>query len=396
MPRADIFHHLRRSPRLAVLLASLLIACMASSVAHAAAATADSVQLQPAQVQKLGVQTLRPQPAGDAGRIVLQGQVMLPPQLLRMVSATVAGMVEQVAVSKGDVVKAGQPLMSLHAPELLNWQREFREAGLQLKLAQQTASRDEALLAEGLIPASRAQTSQNQLQMAQAVRNEREQLLRMAGSKADGSLHGRLTLTAPGQGRVLDVLVQPGQRVDAGAPLLKFASAGALSIEGLAPAHLARQLKVGDVVRVEGCEQPARLVSINAQLDNATQMQALRAQWPQANDCALPQQRVQLTVALSPAAQAGQGSARWLVPASAVLSHEGQSIMFVRHGERYDVQLVKIVSASPAPNEAATAANAANWRQIELLKPVRLGAGDEVVVQGTVALKGLLQGLGAP
>lgn len=376
-------------PRL--LLQALVLAGMSSYMYPSdAASTADTshvLDLKPAQVQSLGIRATRVLPAGDAGRVTLQGQVTLPPALMRVISVPVAALVEQVHASKGDAVKPGQALVSLNAPQIVEWQREYQQATLHLKLAQQTARRDEALLADGIIAGARAQASQAQLQIAQATVRERGQLLQMAGVKPHGGLSGNVTLSAPGRGTVIDMLVQPGQRVDAGAPVLKFASEGALAIDLQAPAAVAHRLRKGDLVRISGCAMPATLVSINTELDPGSQTLALRAKWPQANDCALPQQRVQAEVALSP--DNTNQATSWLVPATAVLRHDGQDIVFVQRGTRYQAVAVGVVS-----QQAASGAQAAQTH-ITPIAPAQFKTDELVVSQGTVALKGVLQGLGA-
>jgi membrane fusion protein, heavy metal efflux system len=384
MPSAHSF------PRLvlqALVLAGMSSYMYPSDAAPEAANSSHTLTLKPAQIQSLGIRATRVLPAGDAGRVTLQGQVTLPPALMRVISVPVAALVEQVHASKGDAVKPGQALVTLNAPQIVEWQREYQQATLQLKLAQQTAQRDEALLADGIIAGSRAQASQAQLQIAQATVRERGQLLQMAGVKPHGGLSGSVMLSAPGRGTVIDMLVQPGQRVDAGAPVLKFASEGALAVDLQAPVPVARRLRKGDLVRISGCAMPATLVSINTELDPGSQTLALRAQWPQANDCALPQQRVQAEVALSP--DSANQTTSWLVPATAVLRHDGQDIVFVQRGTRYQAVAVRVVS-----QQAASGAQAAQT-QITPIAPAQFKTDELVVSQGTAALKGVLQGLGA-
>ena len=360
--------------------------------AMAPAAAEPLLALQAAQADKLGLRTAKLQAATDTGRVTLQGQITLPPQLLRVVSAPAAGLIEQVHVAKGDAVAAKRPLLSLHAPQLVEWQREHRQAVLQEQLARQTAQRDQSLQAEGIVSSARAQASQNQWLMAQAAVNERAQLLQMAGTRPDasGGLSGRVALSAPSKGTVVEMLVEPGQRVEAGAPLLKFASAGALWIDLKATPEVARRLRVGDEVRVNGCAMPARLSAINPQLDSGNQTLSLRAQWPQANDCAWPQQQVQAEVVLSQRNTPTSQSQRWLVPAAAVLKHEGQDTVFVQRPGGFMGVSVKVLG------QQTQAGQNTSWLQLQPIKPDALTAQDAVVVQGAVALKGLAQGLGAP
>jgi len=367
------------------------------SLAATAPASAEPLlALQAAQADKLGLRTAKLQAATDTGRVTLQGQITLPPQLLRVVSAPAAGLIEQVHVAKGDAVAAKRPLVSLHAPQLVEWQREHRQAVLQEQLARQTAQRDQSLQAEGIVSSARSQASHNQWLIAQAAVKERAQLLQMAGTQPDtsGGLSGRVALSAPAKGTVVEMLVEPGQRVEAGAPLLKFASAGALWIDLKATAEVARRLQVGDEVRINGCAMPARLSAINPQLDSSNQTLSLRAQWPQANDCAWPQQQVQAEVVLSQRDTPASQSQRWLVPASAVLKHEGQDTVFVQRPGGFMGVSVKVLGQQT--QATTTQGQSSSWLQLQPVKADGLKAQDKVVVQGAVALKGLAQGLGAP
>ncbi len=370
------------------LTAAIVVACSAPlftlpQAARAQVAPPGPLQLKPEQIKKLGIQLQAVAPAAAQGRLQLQGLVVLPPHLVRVMSAPVAALVEQVQVSKGERLRAGQPLLKLQAPQVLEWQRDHQQALLQRTLARQTAERDAALLAEGIVPASRAQASQAQLKMAEALVQERSQQLQAAGVTPQARLTGQVAVAAPAASTVVEVLVQAGQRVDAGAPLMTVAAAGALDLEMQATVDEARQLAVGDEVSVAGCATPARISAINTRVEDAGQTVAVRARWPQAQPCVWPQQRVPADVALH------GGAGAWRVPAAAVVRHEGEDWVFVRRQPGQFQPVSVRVTASPA-GAAGSAAVLVTPRTAG-----RLQAQDQVVSQGAVALKGMLQGLGA-
>lgn len=377
-----------RSPLNARMFAVLILGLSPAALFAQPVEQTHVITLNSKQVKSLDIKTQPVAAATDMGRAILQGKVAYPAALIRVISTPVAALVEQVLVAKGDDVKNGQSLVTLNAPQIVEWQREYRQAALQLKLAQQTADRDQALLAEGLIPAARAQASNAQLQLAQATERERAQLLRTAGVKPNNQLSGRAMLSAPGHGTVVDMLVQPGQRIDIGMPVLKFATEGALAIELQAAPDVARKLTKGDLVRIQGCDVPAKLVSINSELDPGSQTVSLRALWTQANDCALPQQRVQAEVIFSRQSRSN-ASASFVVPSGSVLRHGGKDIVFVQRGNSFQATVVSVISQQAAQGQQAA------QTQISPVMPTSIKAGDLVVTQGAVALKGAIQGMGA-
>lgn len=331
--------------------------------------------VQPEQARALQLQTAAPVPATAGGQLTLQGQAQWPPAALRVLSAPVEALVEQVQVGVGDAVAARRVLVKLNSPALVSAQREYRQAQLQVDQARSVAERDARLLDEGLIPAQRAQASQHHLAGVEAALRERQQLLQLAGAAPDASLSGRIHVSAPAAGRVTEVLVQPGQRVSAGTPLLSLAQPGPLWLVLQAPVDVAAQLKPGDAVRAAGCDVPARIETLGAQVEGASQMRVVRAVWARAPACVLPGQRLAVSVTLS-ASHSG-----WWVPAAALVRQDGKDQVYLQRAAGYEAVPVQRV------------AQAADGRvQVRPVTGV-WSAQDRVVVQGAVALKGLAAGL---
>ena len=89
----------------------------------------------------------------------LPGDVSLPIAGSSAVTAPYAGRVQQVLVDSGDAVRAGEVLAWVDSRDLVMARTRVREAELARELARTVATRDAALLAEGVIPAARAEAS---------------------------------------------------------------------------------------------------------------------------------------------------------------------------------------------------------------------------------------------
>ncbi len=236
----------------------------------------------------------------DSAVVQLQGTVVLPAQQSEVVSMPLAGVVQAVLVSPMSVVKAGQPVARILSPQLADMQREWRAAASQASLARAKAQRDEELFNDGIIAAQRRNESQAQAQTADLAAQERRQALKLAGvaeARLQGSnepLSPSLDITAPTGGTVLEQIASPGQRLEAGSPLVRLGRADKLAIEFQAPATQLAGLRVGDVLTVEGCNKPARVSAISPQLSSATQNLMARAELTAAENCLRINQFVRL------------------------------------------------------------------------------------------------------
>ena len=128
-----------------------------TAVCTASAQKSNDFAVTPAQMQSLGVRLLKlEQPAAINGQ-AFPARVVLPPSQEYVLSAPVAGVVDQLLVSENDSVQAGQPLLRLVSPELGELQLKLSEAASKGRLTQATLKREQLLFAEGIVPtASRA------------------------------------------------------------------------------------------------------------------------------------------------------------------------------------------------------------------------------------------------
>lgn len=362
-----------------------LIALLAAGFVSAAQAqSADPIRISPDQLAKAGVVFAAVKPASTAGvGVRLAGSVVYPPNRIEIVSAPAAGVVQAVLVNSLENVKAMQALARLHSPQLLEWQRDYVQLAAQLELATKKTERDENLFKEGIIAASRLQDTRNQLAQAQVAVQERAQMLKLAGMRQAAiatlaSQHGLnpvIDIQTPRGGTVLELMVAPGQRVEAGAPLVKLARAGELWLELQASRMQGDQIAIGDTVNVRACKESGRVSAIAPQMAEQSQLVIVRATLPGADRCLRAGQYLEATISSKTVPQTG-----WLVPAGALVRDAGRELLFVR-----DPKGVRPLSVTVITRDAASA-----------VVQGALQDGVQVAVQGTANLKGIWLGLGVP
>ena len=362
-----------------------LIALLAAGFVSAAQAqSADPIRISPDQLAKAGVVFAAVKPASTAGvGVRLAGSVVYPPNRIEIVSAPAAGVVQAVLVNSLEHVKAMQALARLHSPQLLEWQRDYVQLAAQLELATKKTERDENLFKEGIIAASRLQDTRNQLAQAQVAVQERAQMLKLAGMRQAAiatlaSQHGLnpvIDIQTPRGGTVLELMVAPGQRVEAGAPLVKLARAGELWLELQASRMQGDQIAIGDTVNVRACKESGRVSAIAPQMAEQSQLVIVRATLPGADRCLRAGQYLEATISSKTVPRTG-----WLVPAGALVRDAGRELLFVR-----DAKGVRPLNVTVITRDAASA-----------VVQGALQDGVQVAVQGTANLKGIWLGLGVP
>ncbi|MDE2080105.1 MAG: efflux RND transporter periplasmic adaptor subunit [Burkholderiales bacterium] len=351
---------------LALLSLALLVPARARAEAPAAPPAARLVTLEPRQVQALGIvaQAVAVTPA--APRAGYPARVLVPPTQQRVVSAPLAGVVQQLLVAVGDPVRAGQTVAVVRSAQAQELQRDVLLARSQAELGAKSLARDEQLFREGLIAAARLEATRAAQQQAQALATERQRALALAGGRGDGDL----VLASPIAGAVLEVGVTIGQRIEAATPVARVATLAPLWLELQVPARDAQALAVGDPVHIAGAEgraapeAQARIVRLGQAVDPATQTVLVRAELagPAAAQVR-PGQLVEVQVARA-------ARDEFLVPAAAVVRQGGATAVFVEQtAGRYRLTPVTVVSA---------AGGSAGVRG--------LPPGARVVVQGTAAL----------
>lgn len=365
----------------------LLLSLAASAVAHAAEPAAGwaPVKLSAEQGKALGVTTRPVQAAGEGGAALanLPALVVVPNGQLRVIAAPAPALVEQLLVAPGETVKRGQPLGRLASPQLLEWQRDARQAQAQATLTQQALARDEALFKEGIIAESRVQGSRAAQAQAAALLAERQGLLGLSGASGSG---GTAVLKAPFDGVVLEQMATVGQRVEAAAPLFKVGQLKPLWLEIQAPAALAASLQAGAAVEVPAVSARGKLLQVGRQVSSG-QTLTLRASIDQNAERLVPGQMVEATIAstastantASPGKTDAKAEPLWRVPTASVWRQQNQTYVFVAGKEGFVARAVTIKGTAGSDS----------------LLTGSFSTGEAVAVSGVSSLKAGLLGVGA-
>jgi RND family efflux transporter MFP subunit len=359
--------------------AALAAAAFSIAFAVAAAETSNAITVTGKQLQSLGVE-IQPLAAGSVGTPrKLPAQVVIPNAQIRVVAASLAGLVQTMAVAPNDPVKKGQLLARLQSPMLVEAQRDYLQAATQAQLAQTGFARDEQLFKEGIIAEGRLQASRaSQLQAAAAL-SERRQALRLYGM-SDAAISGlssgkgmssTLDIVSPLSGVVLEQMAAAGQRVEAAAPLYKVAQLTPLWLEMQATAAAAGGIAPGAAVTVPG--GAGKVISVGRHVDAASQTVMIRAEITQGTENLRAGQYLEAQVAGS----AGVGQ-QWQVPSAALVRHQGKTYVLVQSPSGFVATAVKVLG------EGATASTISG----------ELRGDERVAVKGIAALKAIWTGVG--
>lgn len=350
----------RPAARSARLFVALLVAfgCVQPGIAAEVAA---EIRLEPTQIQQLGLRLEAARPTESGSLRGLQARLLSRPADVWLVSAPAAGVVQSVHVVSGEAVKAGQPLLGFASPWLAELQRDTAQASAQLALAQAQRVRDENLFREGVVPQSRLEQSRVAESVARAARDEKLRQAKIAGVNTGGVV---AELAAPFAGRVGELTVSPGQRVEVGTTLARVTRDGPLAVEVLVPRAIVGSIAPGARLRVGSVE--GKVVGVDPQMSEGTQMGVVRGTLPAVAGL-LPGQAVEVEV---------DSALRGVrLPTRALVRSQGRTVCFVAAGVsgRFVVQPVQVLAEDA--REAVVSGLVADAR---------------VVVEGTAALKSMM------
>lgn len=271
------------------------------------------------------------------------------------VSSRIMAYVRDVRVSQGDMVRAGQVLVTLESKDLDTAQRQateaqrearsveaevesaIRAAKAQRDLAQVTFDRMKGLFEKKSISnqefdeaQAKLRLAQAHVDMAEAKRKQVEARIAQAGEQVQsaGIQQGYAQITAPFAGVVSEKRVEPGNLATPGAPLLLIEQVGSYRLEVPLDESLLPSVKRGMAVevRLEALDQTVRATvsEIVPAIDAATRTVTVKLNLPGVAN---------LRSGMSGRASFSAGAARVvIVPVTAVRSEGSLQVAFVVDG----------------------------------------------------------------
>lgn len=305
--------------------------------------------------------------------LAFPGSIVVPPPQLRVVAAPVDGLIEAVEVATDESVNAGQTIVWMRSPALVEAQRDFVAAEADASLAQDRLRRSDALFAARALPERDLRVAQNESRTATYRAEERLHALELMGMtdqaiealRRTRAFQPSIGIVAPKSGIVLNRYKNPGERVEAAAPLFTIATLDPLWVNIQVPASRLGSVAVGSQVVLPAQGAAGRIIRIGRSVDPATQSVTAVAQIDTNGGSVRPGLAVTVNVRLEQG-----GIAQWVVPAASVVRHRDRSWIFVRAPAGFRATPVQVVSE--------------NARDVSIRAD--LAATDQVAERGVMAL----------
>jgi Cu(I)/Ag(I) efflux system membrane fusion protein len=257
------------------------------------------------------------------------GVVVADETRVRRVQTKISGWVEKLYVSStGQLVRAGQPLLSLYSPELLASQEEFLRARETAGRFSQSSLPEVRRGGEDLLTAARCRLELFDVPASTIARLERT-----------GAAQRTVTLTAPVSGYVTGKEIFEGQQVQPGMDLLTVTDLSRVWVEADFFEYESRDLRLGARATVSlpydpGTRLTGRVAFVYPTVDPATRTLKARLEFPNPGLALKPGMYVDVTPDLG----TREGV---VIPDSAVIDTGVRQVVFVQKGNTFEPRLVR-------------------------------------------------------
>lgn len=375
----------------AVVIALVLCACgdkkasdpdhqPAESVEHAGSDVAnggkphahgpDMIKIAPDMMRDLRVTTGKAQARAAVETVSALGDLRVNEDAYAEVASPVSARVTRVLVRPGDAVKAGQALVELSSPELVQARAELEAARSRLEIARKNAERKRALAADRLVPEREVIEAEAALTEADAAYNVAGSALRKFGPAAG---EAGLAIRSPLVGTVIDRSVVQGQLADPSKTLFRIGDLSTLWLHAHVFERDAVRVQTGRTATATFAALPGKSTGaiiqwIGREVDASSRTIDIRLDVPNPDGVLRPGMSATVSI---PLGDAGPNEVV-TIPAAAVQRVGAGWAVFIPHGPgEFDIR--------PIGRGRDLAG------EVEVLSGI--AAGDEVVIDGAFLLK---------
>ena len=309
------------------------------------------------------------------------GKILANENRLAHLSARVPGRIVAVYANLGDRVKEGDRLLLLDSPAFGEAQLEYRKARTTLNVMGKALERSTALLDRGAIGAGEHQRREADFENARADLHEAEEKLHLLGMTereiqqlaAKTLPHAevaRVSLRAPFSGEVIERNATIGEVIDPNTMLFTVADLSAVWVRADFPEQQAGRLKTGLIFDLRVLAYPdtifhGAITYVGAVIDPTTRTVMARADVSNLEGRLRPEMFAEVSLVTDEQSILS-------VPRAAVQQVGSRTVVFVVRGpRRFESREVTLGQASTEYIQVVTG----------------LTSGDEVVTQGSYALK---------
>ncbi len=321
--------------------------------------------------------------------VVAPGKIEANPNRVSKVVLPVAGRIASVLVKTGDAVRKDQPLLAIESPDAdaamsaeLSSQAAATQAQAALVKAQADFDRASDLFEHSAVAKKEVLSAESALAQAKAAveqaRASREQARRRLTvlGLTPGDFKQQVVVRSPLAGKVLELSVVPGEfRNDTNATLMTLADLSTVWVTSQVPESYIRFVQIGERVEISLVAYPnetfeGRVLRIADTVDPQTRTVKVQAEMSNRNGRFRPEMYGSIHHIESMAQMP-------VIPVGALIHNDDRTVVFVEtapgHFEQRDVSIGKRAGDV-----------------VRVMSGVK--AGESVVVDGAMLLKGLVKG----
>jgi len=337
------------------------------------------------KLKQIRVETVKTESV-PTDEVVAPGKIEVNPNRVSHVSLPVAGRITSVLEKLGDFVQQGAPLLTVESADVdaamsayLQSEAGVNQAKATLLKAQADLDRARDLFEHNAIAQKEVLNGENNVSQSKATLEQAEAVKKQAGRRLEifglqpGQFGQKLVVRAPISGKVLEMNAVPGEfRNDTNAPVITIADLSTVWVASDVPESSIRFIKLNERLEIELAAYPdetftGRVTKIADVVDPQTRTVKVRAEMENVRGRLRPEMfgKIRHVEAME---------LRPVVPAGTVIQGDGQNVVYVEKSPGVFVQ--RPVTVGPRVKDG-----------VAILRGLQ--AGDRVVVDGVMLLKGI-------